>query len=75
MATARETQLEERVAQLEDVVAQLIRATSAAVSCLGGNAGFGIGAGGWPTWQRLGAAHEDLAGLHGHLQRPAPGKD
>lgn len=76
MATARETQLEERVAQLEDVVAELIRASSAAFSCLGGNAGFGVGAGGWGTWQRLGAGHEDLTGLHAHLQRhPAPGQD
>jgi hypothetical protein len=76
VASTRETQLEQRVAQLEDVVAQLIRSTSAAVSCLGGNAGFGVGAGGWGTWQRTGAAHEDLTGLNDHLQRhPAPGQD
>lgn len=75
-ATARETELERRIALLEDVVAQLIRATSAAVTCLGGNAGFGVGAGGWGTWQRLGADHEDITGLHAHLQRhPAPGED
>lgn len=75
-ASARETQLAERVAQLEDVVAQLIRATSAAVTCLGSNTGFGVGAGGWGTWQRTGAAHEDLTGLHAHVQRhPAPGED
>jgi hypothetical protein len=75
-ASARETQLAERVAQLEDVMAQLIRATSAAVTCLGSNAGFGVGAGGWGTWQHLGADHEDLVSLHACLQRhPAPRKD
>ena len=83
MATTRETQLEQRIAELERdttelkaTVAELIRASSAAFSCLGGNAGFGVRAGGWGTWQRLGAEHEDLTGLHGHLQRhPAPGQD
>jgi hypothetical protein len=78
MATsARETQLEERIAQLEDTVAQLIRATFAAVGQLGGNAGFGTRvANDWLTWQRAGATHEDITGLHAHLQRhPAPRKD
>jgi hypothetical protein len=75
MANARETQLEQRIELLEDTVAQLIRATSAALACLGGNTGFGAG-GGWGTWQRLGARHEVLASLNACLQRhPAPGKD
>lgn len=66
-ATAKETALEERVAELETVLAQLIRATYSAVVTH-----FGSG-GGWEAWQRAGAPHDAMVDLHGYLQRhPAP---
>ena len=76
MATAttatREQLLEQRVAELENTVAQLIRATSAATHRLGSNAGFSARqANEWWTWQQLGAGHEDITGLYDHLQRSA----
>lgn len=76
MATARETQLAERVteleqanAALENTVAQLIRATYAMAGMIGSG-------GGWTAWLRIGAPHQALDDLHAHLQRhPAPGQD
>lgn len=63
MATARETQLEQRVAELENTVAQLIRATHAMAGMIGS------GASGWTAWLRLGATRQALDDLHAHLQR------
>jgi hypothetical protein len=65
-ATTKETALEERVAELEHVLAQLIRATFAAVVTQHGTRG-------WEAWQRAGAPHDAMVDLHGYLQRhPAP---
>jgi hypothetical protein len=77
VAPTREQQLEQRVGQLEDVVAQLIRSTSAAVAQFAsGNFGQCGGGTALDVWRRTGAAHEDIIGLHAHLQRqPAPGQD
>ena len=61
--TARETQLEQRVAELENVLAQLIRSTYSAVITH-----FGTG-NGWEGWRRAGASHDAILSLHGFLQR------
>jgi len=68
--TAKETALEERVAELENVLAQLIRATYAAVITQHGPSQ------GWTAWQRAGAPHQAMLDLHAYLQRhPAPEQD
>ena len=71
MATAttatRKQLLKQRVAELENTVAQLIRATSAATHRLGSNAGFSARqANEWWTWQRLGTGPRG----HHRLVRP-----
>jgi hypothetical protein len=75
---SEQQQLETRVAELEHVVAQLIRSTAAAIAQIGsGNLGFHGGPGGqWGIWQRAGAGHKAIVALHGHAQRhPAPDQD
>jgi hypothetical protein len=68
--TTRETQLEQRVAELENVLAALIRATYAATVTH-----FGTG-NGWEGWQRAGASHDAILALHGYLRaHPAPEQD
>lgn len=70
MAATREQQLEQRIGELEHIVAQLIRGTYTVAQQ------FGRSGNGWETWLRAGASHQAVTDLHAFLRaHPAPSGD